>query len=280
MMIGVAEPNESQNTSRNTGETARADSARQPDVIDADIVEETSSTGDTGGQPREEPSATGPRDAEEHRQYQQFLEFQKFQEWQRQHGGGTAPGPAPKAPERRGRRWWYYAGKLLSFKPVRRLLYLVIAALLVLWAINSTFSSGDDSSSHGGVPGNQDPGTSPMAAGQPHDAVVNLYNLIANDPDPTAACDVFTQQGKVAFAGANGAPDCPAAVQRIKAQITNPSNYANPGYGPDAIKQVNDQAIIDSCRAGIDGGPRLGKFRLARQYNGGWLIDRYAGPTC
>lgn len=279
MMIGVAEPNESQSTSRNTGETARADSARQPDVVDADIVEEISSTGDTGGRPREEPSATGPRDDEEYRQYQQFLEFQKFQEWQRQQGGGTAPGPAPKAPERSGRRWWYYAGKLLSFKPVRRLLYLVIAALFVLWAINSTFSSGDDSSSHAPAPGNQDPGISPARSADPKQASIALYHYLASS-SPETACKLFSQTGQQAFAGAIGAPDCGAAAQRVHAQVSNPTRYGNPDFGESTMKVVGDQALIDSCTMTVDGGPRLGKFRLARQYNGGWLIDRYAGPTC
>lgn len=278
MMIGVAEPNESQSTNRKTDETARAGPAREPEVVDAEIVE-TASSGDTGGGDRGEPRSAGPRDDEEFRQYQQFLEFQKFQEWQRQQGGGTAPGPTTAEPKPGGRRWWYYARKILSFKPVRRLLYLVIAVLLVLWAINSTFSSGDDSSGHVPAPGNQDPGISPARSTDPKQASIALYHYLASS-SPETACKLFSPPGQQAFAGAVGVPDCTAAAQRVHARVTNPTIYGNPDFGENAMKVVGDQALIDSCSMTAEGGPRLGKFRLARQYNGGWLIDRYAAPTC
>ena len=279
MMSDVAEPNESQSTSRKAGETARTDtgsgSAQDPEIVDAEVVEEYTRPASTGSRDARSP---GPADDEE---YQQFLEFQKFQEWKRQHGGGagTAPGPTA-APNRGGRRWWYYTRKTLGFKPVRRLLYLIIVVLLILWAINSTFSSGDDSSSHGGVPGNQDPGISPALSSNPQDAVMGVYGTLARDPNPTSTCTLFTDQGKAAFAGAVGAPDCTSGVQRLKSQVSNPNSYAIPTLGEDALKQVNDQAVVDTCKITAEGGPRLGKFRLARQYNGSWLIDRYAAPTC
>jgi hypothetical protein len=279
MMFDVAEPNESQSTSRKAGETARTDtagtgSAQDPEIIDAEVVEEYTRPAGTGSR---DARSSGPEDDEE---YQQFLEFQKFQEWKRQHdgGAGTAPGPTAE-PERRSRRWWYYTRKILGFKPVRRLLYLIIVVLLILWAIDSNFSSGNDSSSHAPAPGNQDPGISPARSADPKLASVALYHYLASS-SPETACKLFSTPGQQAFAGAIGAPDCPAAAQRVHSQVTNPTTYGNPGFAENSMQVVGDQALIDSCTMTVDGGPKLGKFRLARQYNGGWLIDRYAAPTC
>lgn len=279
MMFDVAEPNESQSTSRKSGETARTDtagtgSAQDPEIIDAEVVEEYTRPASTG--PRDARSA-GPEDDEE---YQQFLEFQKFQEWKRQHGGGagTAPGPTAE-PGRRSRRWWYYTRKVLGFKPVRRLLYLVIVLLLILWGINHYFSGGNDPASHGGTPGNQNP-EHPVTSPDPNVAIINLYKALGSDPNPEMACAMFTPQGQTAFAGAIAAPDCSAAVERLKPQISDPAAYSNPGFQEGAITTVGDQTLIDSCKMTVNGGPRLGKFRLTRQFNGGWSIDRYAAPTC
>ena len=281
----VAEPNESQSTSRTSGEPARAESAGEPEVVDAEVVEETTS-GPQADQAQAGRASAGPRDDAEFRQYQQFLEFQKFQEWQRQQGGTGAPdgtgapgGPTGTAPRSRKRRLWYYTRRALSFKPVRRLLYVVLLLLIILWAINHTFGSSENSSSNTGTPGNQDPGLSPALSSNPQMASVALYHYLASS-SPETACHLISQPGQVAFAGAHGAPDCAAAAQRLHAQVTDPSSYGNPGFGQDAVQQVNDQAVVDSCKLNVQGGPRLGKIRLQRQYNGGWLIDRYAVPTC
>lgn len=288
----VAEPNESQ-SSRSTGDArpahpdpARTNSAQEPEVVEAEVVEESTTggiAGHSGSSGSRGTSGSGagpdPQDDEEFRQYQQFLEFQKFQEWQRRHGGSSdTSGTSPESRRPRS-RWWYYTKRVLRFKPVRRLLYLVGVLLLLLAVVNYYFGGSEDSSSHTGTPGNQDPGLSPALSSNPQLASVALYHYLAS-PSPEVACHLLSQPAQQAFAGANGAPDCTAATHRIHEQVTNPSAYGNPDFGEDAIQQVNNEALVDSCKLTVQGGPRLGKFRLQRQYNGGWLIDRYAGPTC
>lgn len=282
----MAEPNKSHDDRPSTEDTSLPDSAHNSEIVEAEVVEEVSTTpAPTASTPSAsapgESTPPGSQNDAEFQQYQQFLEFQKFQEWQRQQGGSTADGPP--SPVRPGRRpWWHHILRTLRFKFVRRLLYLVLIFILIIilfnMALNYIFGGSDDTESHTGTPGNLDPGISPVLPSQPNEAMIGLYSTLANDPDLT--CEAFDQPSSTAFARGNGASDCGSAAQQIHSRITAPSDYANPEFGEDAIVQLPTQATVSSCKTNVQGGPRLGKFRLQKQPNGGWLIDGYAPESC
>lgn len=288
----MSDPNESRDN-RSTDADGLPESARTPEIVEAEVVEDSdparrtpsadaavggATSGSTAG------GSAQPRDDEEFRQYQQFLQFQKFQEWQRQQDGSAGTGPGAggtgKAPGtgRSSKRWWRYALLALRFRPVRWLLYLVLAFVLASLLIDHYFGSSEDSSSHTGTPGNQDPGLSPVISSAPKEAVIGLHNYLANQPE--AACDLMNGSGQRQFARGNNAPDCLSAVRAVHSRITNPAEYAIPAFEPNAIRQVPGDAAVSSCRITVEGGPKLGKFGLSQQRNGGWVIDSFRPETC
>ncbi|WP_433870329.1 hypothetical protein [Saccharopolyspora sp. CA-218241] len=221
------------------------------EIIDAEVVSE------------EVHAARGSTDAD----YQEFLEFQRFKEWKRGQAGeppGAPPAPPPKRP------WWRRALGLLRYKFVRRLLYLLLFLLVVRMLIGYLFGEDDDSGSDGGGPS----GAAPVISTSPQQAVRGAYNLLRGD-DPGAACALFADSGKQAFALAYDAPDCPGAARAVRAQITEPGAFANPDFAHDAVEVAGDEAAAYACRIRSTGGPQLGSFGLTRQPDGGWLISAY-----
>ncbi len=280
-MVIVADPNDAHRDHRSPDPTSAPETPRAPEVVDAEVVEDA---------PQSQPSGSAQsQDDEAFRQYQQFLEFQKFQEWQRQQGDPPGQGPQSQgtpsgteyfvATTTTGAPWWKRLLRLLRFKFVRRVLYVLLALLLIPLAIDHWFSSGErDSSAPIGTPGNQDPGLSPAAPTVPQDIISNVHNMLAYAPGPT--CGLFTESGAKAFAAAHQAPDCVAAAEKLHSQVTVPTRYAVPGISEDTIEIADDDARASSCTLTVEGGPRLGTFGLHRQPNGGWLIDSYLPEAC
>lgn len=289
----MSDPNESRRDVRSSDDDGLPESTRTSEIVDAEVVDETPgaparwtpSTEEAGGSATSggDGSSSRPRDDEEFRQYQQFLEFQKFQEWQRQQGGSsTGPasggGGAGTRTSTRSRSWWRYALLALRFRPVRWLLYLILAFILAHLLIDHYFGSSEDSSNYTGTPGNQDPAVGSVTSTAPKEAMIGFHNYLAHQPE--AACDLMNDSGKKQFARGNNAPDCATAVRDVHSRITNPSDYAVPKFGENAIRQVPGDAAVSSCQITAEGGPKLGKFGLAQQGNGGWLIDSYQPETC
>ncbi|WP_460960957.1 hypothetical protein [Parasphingorhabdus pacifica] len=253
---------------RSPDEISRRD--QQPEIIDAEVVDEVT---DEPSRPR-----SSPQDDESFRQYQQFLEFQKFQEWQRGQAGGDLPPEGTSGTNPRGHTpWWKRLLRLLRFKFVRRVLYLLLIMLLINWAIGYYFGSSDGGSGNNGT-GGSPPQATPITATNPKAAIRAVYNYIAHKPETT--CALFDDSGKAAFAYAYGTPSCDAAARQANEDVTDPGGYASPGFGPDALQETPDKVIVDSCAADIQGGPPLGRFQLGRGADGGWIIENYEAPKC
>ncbi len=275
--------------------------ANPPEIIDAEIVDETSAPGRAGNgrtrphpddrpgstrgdEPRSEGPVQGERDSDDEsfRQYQQFLEFQKFQEWQRRHGDTAPPPGVPWGPPPR-RPWWKRALRLLRFKLVRRVLYVVLLLLLLNAGLNYYFGDGGqpDGGSGGGPTSGQggDPGSRPVLQTNPRAAVIAVYDFVATKPD--TVCVLFTPSARAQFARHHGAPDCSAAARELHARVTDPMAYKSPEFGQGAVRLVGTDAEVSSCALQVRGGPRLGRFGLERRPGGGWIITGHAKePAC
>ncbi|MGP4015273.1 hypothetical protein [Saccharopolyspora sp. 5N708] len=273
IMWGVADQNESPRPQpgANLPETTRP-----AEIVDAEVV---------GGEVVDASSATRPQqpsDDEEFRQYQQFLKFQQFQEWQQAQGGDVvAPPPAAPPAASPKKPWWKRAVGLLRFKLVRRLIYLLLALLLLNYTIDYYFGGSGGSGSGGTGTGGVPPDSVPVKSTNPQQAVRGVYNWLRGS-DPERACDLFDAAGKSGFAAAYQAPDCATAARRVHDQITDPNAYANPDFDQNAVTEVGPEAQVLGCRMRVTGGPPLGSFKLTRQPDGGWTISAYAlqTPSC
>ncbi|MBB5154714.1 hypothetical protein BJ970_002248 [Saccharopolyspora phatthalungensis] len=248
--------------------TAEVVDAEVVDSVGADVVAADSASSAR----RQQPAAD-----EEFRQYQQFLEFQKFREWQQTQGGdvavpptGAPPAAKPKTP------WWKRALRLLRYKIVRRLIYLLLALLLIPYAIDYYFSGGSGSGDGGtGTGGGVPVDSVPVKSTNPQQAVRGVYNWLRG-PDPERACDLFDPAGESGFAAAYQAPDCPTAARQVHDRISDPGAYANPKFDHNAVTIVGPEAQVLGCRMQVGGGPLLGSFKLTQQPDGGWTISAYA----
>ncbi|WP_310273970.1 hypothetical protein [Haloactinomyces albus] len=250
-----------------------------PEIVEAEPVDEPQRTTTSEHQDTLPPH---PQNDEAFRQYQQFLEFQRFQEWQRLHGSGAGTTPPPGPPNNTAaspkRPLWKKALRLLRFKPVRRLLYLLLAFLLLPVALDHYFGN-DSGSGSGGTPGAAEQGARPILQTSPKAAVITVYDFVATKPD--TVCSLFTPPASSRFAAAHGAPNCPTAAQQLSNRVTSPHEYKNPDFGEGAVKVGGADASVSSCLLDVRGGPRLGTFGLKRKSNGGWIIDGYERqPSC
>lgn len=243
-----------------------------PEVVEGEAVE------------AERPRATGVDD----REYQEFLEFKRFKQWQATHGGDAGPDEdVPRtstAGVAAGTPWWKKALGLLRHKAVRRILYLLLALLLLDLAYNYYFGSSDTAEEANPVQAHQDHlHTNPIRQTKPINAVRTTYDDLANkSPDEVCALDLGDAGGR-ALARNNGVPSCQAAAQRIKSAITDPRAYQRPNIGGAALDtswQPQPDAVVRSCDVGVEGGPPLGDFHLHRDETGAWLITDItpAGP--
>lgn len=221
-----------------------------------------------------DPGPGGISDAE----YQEFLEFKKFQEWKRGERAADPTGPRPTATGTGRRPWWKPVLRVLRFKLVRRLLYLLLAILLLPYLL-AWFLSGGSSSNSGS--GSIPPDAASVAPARPLETVHGVFKYLRG-PQPDQACMLFTPSGQAAFAQVHNAPDCAAAARALSSQITVPSEYATPGFNSDALQEANGKAVVHHCRVKISGGPELGSFELTQNNSGGWKITGYGfdDPLC
>lgn len=285
-MWGVADQNESHRPERGANLPAKPRSA---EVVDAEVVE--SAVVESAVAESDVVAANGPAtaasarpqqpDDEELRQYQQFLEFQKFREWQQSRGGDAATPPPTASPTATPKKpWWKRALGLLRYKLVRRLIYLLLALLLLNYLYNSlTTSFFGGSGDNTGTGSNGVPIDSvPVKSENPQQVVRGVYNWLRG-PSPERTCGLFDATGKSGFAAAHQAPDCTTAARQLHAQITDPNAYANPKFDHNAVTIVGPEAQVLGCRMQVNGGPRLGSFKLTQQPDGGWAISAYALQT-
>ncbi|WP_182546250.1 hypothetical protein [Halosaccharopolyspora lacisalsi] len=249
--------------------------AESPEIVDAEVVEYHRP--DTARKPE-------TTDDEEYRQYREFLEFRRFQEWQRLHGadgtGTDAPPAGDPAPDRTAgskrpgwRRALRLTLRLLRFKFIRRLLYLVLVLVLIYTGINYYFGTDNSGISGESTPDDIARGASPIRQTDPKAAVIAFYDYVATKPD--GACWLMTAPARNRFAELHGAPDCDTAVRQLNEQVTNRMAYKAPGFGSGALEETTEEAAVSSCALNVQGGPRLGAFGLKRGDNGGWIIDGY-----
>lgn len=273
-MAGVADPNDSPRQDP-AHDRSPAETSATPEIIDAEVV---------GEHRRPDPlpqDAPPHHDDAEYHQYQQFLEFQKFREWQRLHGtdgtdspppNGTGTATPPKRPK------WKRAVGLLRFKLVRRLLYLVLALLLLNVALDHYFGTDDSGLTGDSTPSDLGGGPSPILQTDPRAAIITFYDFVATKPE--TACLLMTEPARARFASNYGAPDCDTAVDRLNRQVTNPMVYKSPEFGSGALQLAGPEAKVSSCALNVQGGPRLGAFGLQLEPEG-WIIDGHKPqPAC
>lgn len=234
-----------------------------PEIVDAEVVD----VAEHDRPPEPAPRGDAVKAADDP-EYQEFLEFKRFKEWQASQGDGTAT-PAPEKP------WWKKALGLLRRKWVRRILYVLVALLLLNLAYDHYFGGSDGSSSGNGSGGSAPVDSVPMTAQNPQQAIRSVFNYLRAEP-PEQACALFDDQGKADFAAAHGAPDCAGAARAVHGQITDLNAYANPKFAHDAIVEAGPEAQVPGCRIRVSGGPGLGTFKLTRTPQGGWTISAYA----
>ena len=84
--------------------------------------------------------------------------------------------------------------------------------------------------------------------------------------DVGPVCDkLLAEPARAPFAAAAGAPDCPAAVRALAAQVDDAAAYAR-GRAPST--DAGDVLTVDACRltwtAGATPGPQLGVLTVGR----------------
>ncbi len=254
--------------------------AESPEIVDAEVVEYHRS--DTA----RKPEAT---DDEEYRQYREFLEFRKFQEWQRLHGtdgtGTEAPPSGTPPPDRSTtskRPGWKRALRrtlrLLRFKFVRRLLYLVLVLVLIYAGINYYFGTDNSGLSGSTTPDQLEQGRAALLPSEPRNTVDALYDSVVGEEDRAdveIACALFSTRSSPTaadqFGGHFGEADCPAAIRKLHGQVTAPDAYRHLDRGQGRVKRSGDKAVVSTCE-GITGGPPLGNFVLSARGDG-WIIS-------
>ncbi|MEV4317658.1 hypothetical protein [Actinocrispum sp. NPDC049592] len=173
-----------------------------------------------------EPRATPPVDPEQYRQFEQFQQFQQFLAFKEAQGeGGTGTMP-PQLPPGRGRPMWK---KILFSKAVRKLAYLLVVILLLVWAYNYFFPGPQDDGL--GTQGSAGPGQESdtgKGSGTPGAAVESLYEYTSHASKTgfnqqqdfaTLACTLFTKEAKASFTRDLGGSDCPNLLRGLETKV-------------------------------------------------------------
>jgi len=115
-----------------------------------------------------------------------------------------------------------------------------------------------------------------VTAGDPYLAVSYVYRAIANGS--ATGCALFTPTAAQQFVANFGAPDCPAATDKLHTGVTSAIDYASTGQrSPDVY--LGDTMTISSCESKPEGGPLLGRFILQRT-NDKWCITGHETEKC
>ncbi|WP_019852774.1 hypothetical protein [Actinopolyspora mortivallis] len=276
-MADHRDPSESSEDPRRTPPPA----TNQPEVVDAEVVPDPAEHGTPPPTTRPPGDRDGPpsgSDEEAFREYQQFLEFRRFQEWQRRYGE-VSPGGDGTGGHSRQRPWYRRVLRVLRFRFVRRLLYLLVLVLVLTYLYHGMFGGGGRQAPPGASGGGSGQRGSAVLQTSPRGAVVAVYDLLAGD-SPTDVCLLFTPSAAEQFARVHEARDCAGAARKLHGRITDRYAYKNPDLARDAARIVGDRASLSSCALRVSGGPRLGEFGMSRQPSGGWKIDGYTSADC
>jgi hypothetical protein len=113
-------------------------------------------------------------------------------------------------------------------------------------------------------------------ASDPYLAVSYVYRAIANGS--ATGCALFSPTAAQRFAENFGAPDCPAATDKLHTRVTSAIDYASTGQrSPDVY--LGDTMTISSCEIKPEGGPPLGRFILQRT-DDKWYITGHETEKC
>ena len=202
----------------------------------------------------------------------QFQQFQQFQELMRTQGDVALVAPPAKKPLWR---------KALASKGLRKLVVLLIVILALYWGYQYYFGSNDED-----LPASQTGGHTftdrTMLQTAPDQTVRMIYQRVGENR-PDVVCNQFTEEAARQFAADSGAADCPSAVAALSAQVTGSKNhYAEPTF-PSEYRHVSATASvleISSCRVEVDGGPKLGWFRLQKVEREQWIVTQHRQETC
>jgi hypothetical protein len=209
---------------------------------------------------------TGPTDPEQYRQFEQFQQFQQFLKFQETQGGLPPAAAPPKEP------LWK---RILRSWLVRKVLSLVLLAVLLLWAYDYFFGKpADDGLGAQGAAGPGqliDPG---RTADNPRALIDGLYRNTSSGMRPNFArnaCLLLTPEARVIFARDLDAPDCEAAVRNLdgKVGVLRVMPSIDPASkGPIEISSCEDLRLAPGTRG-------LGKLTLSR-LGDGWIISGHA----
>jgi hypothetical protein len=214
-----------------------------------------------------EPRATPPVDPEQHRQFEQFQQFQQFLAFKEAQGEGAPPLQLPG----RQRPMWK---KILFSRAVRKLAFLIVVIIALVWAYNHYIGGGpvDDGLGTQGAAGpgqKTDPGKAPTS---PAAAIDTLYRQSSTGNQKDYAASVcallFTDAGRAAFTGDLGGSDCETVVRGLDSKVgVLPRPPLIDVYGKQVIE-------LSSChdlqlKPGTMG---LGKFTVSKQGDG-WRIS-------
>ncbi|RSM75382.1 hypothetical protein DMH04_38570 [Kibdelosporangium aridum] len=217
----------------------------------------------------ERPNHPAPFDPEQQKQFEQFQQYQQFLKFQEMQGQGQLP---PAQTPRKPLPGW---AKFLLSKTFRRLLLLAAVIAAVAWGcsyLREVFNVAPQDDGLG-VQGGAGPGAK-QSPGRPNEVMYTLYDSIARG-EATAACSSFSPTGAAAFAASYGAPDCPAAVAKLKPQVatlTRPPRIA--------IPQEATSIRVSSCDLYVKPGTTsLGVF-IFTPFERAWIISGHETETC
>ncbi|CAM3647095.1 hypothetical protein KIPE111705_18670 [Kibdelosporangium persicum] len=214
----------------------------------------------------ERPNHPAPIDPEQQRQFEQFQQFQQFMKFQEMQGQGQLPPAAPA----RGTPLWK---KILFSKALRKLVVFALVVIGLIWAYDYYFGPPpDDNTVQGGAgPGSpNDPGREP---GRPNEVVDTLYRSIALG-QPQVACYLFTKEAEAAFARNFDAPDCAAAVAKLRPEVAALTRVPRVDTSGKQIIEV------DSCTLAVKPGTTtLGTFTFT-PFGAAWIISGHQTKEC
>ncbi|MGW4057261.1 hypothetical protein ACWEGE_03220 [Amycolatopsis sp. NPDC004747] len=243
-----------------------------------------------------------PAELEQFRQFQQFQDYLRFTQAQQ----GNEPAPAPDAglvqappsqpvpqqgaqppmipdgyqlvpvERRRAPKWVTWLGK----KVIAWVLALILLVVAGTWLYNHFFpNDSGKTSAQLAQEGGGKYQTNHILSTSPYEAVREVYDAIAQNLVPQA-CGRMDEPIQQKFAQDLGYADCQVAVHELNRKVTNKNKYAEsmPSYVSEPIP--GDRFTISSCQFGIEGGPALGAFTVAKVPKGQWLIVEHTNePT-
>jgi hypothetical protein len=241
--------------------------------------------------------APPPMDADQLAQFRQFQQFQDYLRFtQSQQGNQPAPPPdagvvqaPPSQPpaippgyqlvpteRRRAPKWVTWLGK----KVIAWVLAIIILGVAGTWLYNHFFpNDAGKTSAQLAQEGGGKYHTNHILSTSPYEAVREVYDAVAQNLVPQA-CGRMDEPIQQKFAQDLGYADCQVAVHELNRKVTNKNKYAESMPSSVSEPYPGDRFTISSCQFGIEGGPALGAFTVAKVPKGQWLIVEHSNePT-